>query len=182
MINKQDGTRRDVPGWAQVFGSVFTVIVASVTAATLASATVAVLAAMAAVALCAAILIGLNQQPWNTRKKLVTTASASIAVVLIIAAVWIGAAGKPSAVKTPAATADRGSDEPTLVISSPSYRLKPSASIFTNDQDKVDLDTACPGHGPTKPQVGPDRCGENADLILEETEQFTRERLPRLTL
>lgn len=48
------------------------------------------------------------------------------------------------------------------------YVLRRSSSIATNDQDKVDLDTGCPGWGGMHPHLGPSRCGETADLILDQ--------------
>jgi hypothetical protein len=54
-----------------------------------------------------------------------------------------------------------------VVASKERYDLVPSYSVFTNDEDKVDLDTACPGWGNQSPRVGPRRCGESADLIVD---------------
>jgi hypothetical protein len=48
------------------------------------------------------------------------------------------------------------------------YVLRRSSSIATNNQDKVDLDTGCPGWGGMHPRFGPSRCGETADLILDQ--------------
>jgi hypothetical protein len=154
---------RDIPGWAQVFGSVFAAILAAVMAASWAGTAAAVLATVAALATCIAIFAGLNHLPWNRRKRVLVGVSAGIALALVVAAV---AVGRQNTARSDAATGT-GAAESEPAISSPSYLLTPSSSVFTNDQDKVDLDTGCPGHGPTKPQVGPDRCGENADLILD---------------
>jgi hypothetical protein len=172
---------RDIPGWAQVFGSVFTVILAAVTAASWAGTAAAILATTAALAACIAIFACFNHRPWDRRKRILVSTSGLIALGLIAAAVAVGVAGRQNTTKLDAATgSDAAESEPA--ISSPNYRLTPSSSIFTNDQDKVDLDTACPGHGPTMPQVGPDRCGENADLILDAGELLTWERSPRVAL
>jgi hypothetical protein len=166
---------------AQVFGTVFAVILAAVTAASWAGTAAAVLTTTAALAACIAIFTGFNHRPWDRRKKILVSASGGIALGLIAAAVAVGVAGRQSTAGVDADTGS-GAAESKPAISSPNYRLTPSSSIFTNDQDKVDLDTACPGHGPTKPQVGPDRCGENADLILDAGELLTWERSPRMAL
>lgn len=142
MIDTRDGRKRDIPGWAQVFGSAFMVISATVTAATLSGAAVAGLTAGAAIFLCSAIVTGLNQQPWTARKKLVTAASTCVAVILIPVAAWVGIAHRQQRAGPPQTTAEASGEDPALAISSPSYSLMPSSSIFTNDQDKVDLDTA----------------------------------------
>ncbi len=174
MTVGQNGSKRDVPGWAQVFGSVFAVILAAVTAATMVGATVAILAAMAAGAACASILVGLNQDAHGRRKKIIAGGCAGGALVLATVAAAIGILGRQ------ATAAGQDADEPVPIMSSTSYRLTPSAWFTTNDQDKVDLDTGCPGHGPTTLQVGPTRCGEKADLILSDNELLTWERQPRL--
>jgi hypothetical protein len=67
-------------------------------------------------------------------------------------------------------------------VTKTNYQLIPSSSPLTDDADKVDLDTGCPGWGPTSIPVGRDRCGEVADLILESTDLQTYEEQPRLAL
>lgn len=65
----------------------------------------------------------------------------------------------------------RGSDPtvPELVVEQRGYELRPSSFVDTNDEDKVDLDTGCPGWGDMAISLGPPRCGQLADLIVEET-------------
>lgn len=182
--DQQKRTRPDLPGGAQVFGSGITALLAAVTAATLAGALVAIFAAVAMFFATAALMVGFNRAPWRRRKAWTVTGSAVIAVAMIVAVVLtlpVKPAGKLAAHGSPGQARGNGA-EPVVIMSSPVYRLRPSASIRTNDQDKVDLDTACPGHGPTTPQLGPSRCGENADLIIEETELFTWKRESRLAL
>jgi hypothetical protein len=59
-------------------------------------------------------------------------------------------------------------DSPSTVVASvDDYRLRPSSSIATNDQDKIDLDTGEPGWGDISIKVGPDRRGELADIVVE---------------
>ncbi|MFE2752268.1 hypothetical protein ACFXGA_09725 [Actinosynnema sp. NPDC059335] len=58
-----------------------------------------------------------------------------------------------------------GESEP--IMTKTGYRLTPSSDPRTNDQDKIDLDTGCPGWGTTSVPIGRKRCGELADLIVE---------------
>lgn len=62
------------------------------------------------------------------------------------------------------------------------YSLVPSSDPFTNHLDKVDLDTGCPGWGPTGAHVGRNRCGDLADLILEMDELHTPRSEPRIVV
>jgi hypothetical protein len=59
------------------------------------------------------------------------------------------------------------------------YVLRRSSSIWTNDEDKVDLDTGCPGWGDMHPRLGPSRCGETADLILDQEGIHSADDRPR---
>ncbi|ROP41955.1 hypothetical protein EDD40_7441 [Saccharothrix texasensis] len=63
---------------------------------------------------------------------------------------------------------DTSIGEPQPTMAKKEYRLKPSSDVRTNDIDKIDLDTGCPGWGPTSIPVGRKRCGELADLIVED--------------
>lgn len=176
---EQPDRRRDIPGWAQVFGSVFTTFLAAVTAANLASAAAAVLTAAAALAVCGAIMVGLNYRERSSRRRALVGVFVGVAIVLTLAAVIVASLARS---RGPVAAQGSADGESAPIMSAENYRLAPSSSVFTNDQDKVDLDTGCPGHGPTRPQLGPARCGENADLILDSGELLTWERMPRIAL
>jgi nucleoside phosphorylase len=72
-----------------------------------------------------------------------------------------------------------GERVPSLVGADPSgdpvveqrgFRMRPSSFVDTNDEDKVDLDTGCPGWGSMGIKVGPPRCGELADLVIDGNE------------
>jgi hypothetical protein len=65
-------------------------------------------------------------------------------------------------------------------MSKQEYALRPSSSITTNDQDKMDADTGCPGWGNMNPRIGPSRCGENADVIVDERGMRTADGGPHL--
>jgi hypothetical protein len=56
---------------------------------------------------------------------------------------------------------------PVPLIQKTGYVLRPSSFVDTNDQDKVDFDTGCPGWGEMYPHIGPPRCGGLADLIID---------------
>ena len=175
MMGRSDGARRDLPGGAQVFGSAFAVLVVAVSAANWAGVLVAALITVAAIGVCVALFAGFNGRRWDRRKTALVAVSSATALILVGVAAVAGGSGRRGAKVAEDA-------EPAPVLSSSSYRLAPSSSVFTNDQDKVDLDTGCPGRGPTRIQVGPSRCGENADLILDAGELVTWERMPRIAL
>ncbi len=64
-------------------------------------------------------------------------------------------------------------------IAKKGYVLRRSSSIATNDQDKIDLDTGCPGWGGMHPRIGPSRCGETADVILDQEGVHAADNRPR---
>lgn len=72
-----------------------------------------------------------------------------------------------SSVRSSEPRPDSSVGEPEPTMTKKGYRLKPSSDVRTNDIDKIDLDTGCPGWGPTSIPVGRKRCGELADLIVE---------------
>ncbi|MEU4804008.1 hypothetical protein [Actinosynnema sp. NPDC023587] len=94
-----------------------------------------------------------------------------------VAVLCVGALASANVLWPAAVPAD---PEPVLVKTG--YRLTPSWNPLTNNGDKVDLDTACPGWGSTKAKVGPKRCGELADLIAETHGLHAPDNAPRLTL
>lgn len=71
-------------------------------------------------------------------------------------------------------------EEPRPIVDKTGYLLRRSSFVDTNDQDKVDVDTGCPGWGGMHPRIGPSRCGELADVILDEEGLHTAEGRPSL--
>jgi hypothetical protein len=104
----------------------------------------------------------------------------SIIILIIITALFTtmqttqgSSAGKspspPAGGSATSSSSGAAANEPVKpFIEKKGYVLRRSSSIATNDQDKVDLDTGCPGWGGMHPRLGPSRCGETADLILDE--------------
>ncbi|MGW5054582.1 hypothetical protein [Actinokineospora sp. NPDC004072] len=83
--------------------------------------------------------------------------------------------GAALAIAVPLALKQEPAETPPrdVVVAATAFRLVPSSDPTTNNTDKVDLDTGCPGWGPTRIRVGPSRCGELADLILEDDKIHT---------
>jgi hypothetical protein len=173
-----------------VFGSAFTVLTAAATAATLGGATVALLVALSATALCSALFTAVRHDPWDRRKKVVVLISGAAAAGFVVAAAAVVAAGRGSPMSTSTSTVVRdtsavtpeGLRPHTPLLEKSGYRLTPSSDPLTNVGDKVDLDTGCPGWGPTGVRVGRSRCGDLADLIVEEHELHAPDHAPRLVL
>lgn len=69
---------------------------------------------------------------------------------------------------------------PAPSVQKAGYVLRPSSDPFTNDQDKVDLDTGCPGWGDMHPHIGPSRCGDLADLVLDLDSLHTADGRPSI--
>ena len=189
---EQPTSPRDLPGWAQVFGSAVTVLTAAATAATLGGAAVALLVALSATALCSALFLAVGHGSWGRRKKAAVLISSVAAVGFVVAAAALAAAGRGSStstsIPTSAVVRDTSAVTPeglrphTPLLEKSGLRLTPSSDPLTNIGDKVDLDTGCPGWGPTGVRVGRSRCGELADLIVEEHELHAPEHAPRLVL
>jgi hypothetical protein len=194
---------RDLPGQAQVFGAVFTVLLAAVVSATLSGVVVAILTAAAAGCVCVMLYVATNHRPWTQVKQILVASLAASSLALAGVAVAVAVSGNqhpasgtaassgpetgsaPSEPQTAAPQSPPSTTEPQQrepIVAKTNYQLIPSSNPLTNDADKVDLDTGCPGWGPTSVQVGRDRCGEAADLILESTNLHTYEELPRLAV
>jgi hypothetical protein len=84
--------------------------------------------------------------------------------------------GQPGST-TPTSTPSAG---PPIALDKHGYVLKVSTFVNDNDRDKIDLDTGCPGWGSTAVRVGPRRCGELADIVLDEDGIHTPDERPRL--
>jgi hypothetical protein len=149
---------------AQILGVIATVMAALLAADTRAARLIWALGLSASIVVLNLVLRLAAHHPWNRRNLLV------ILIQILAVAVLIGIAIRLSPtnpVTTPENTG-RGQAGANLDLSKDSYVLRRSSFIDTNDQDKVDLDTACPGWGNQHPRLGPSRCGELADLILDE--------------
>lgn len=118
-------------------------------------------------------------------------------VAFVVLAIIAAALPAPSAPATKNTALPGGSAAPTYAPAAPSetpapstptetapaiqktgYVLRPSSSVLTDNQDKVDLDTGCPGWGDMHPHVGPSRCGELADLVVEADSLHTADSRP----
>jgi hypothetical protein len=193
----RDGRVGEITDWAQVFGVVFAVVVAFV----LAPSPTAKIATALAIAVTALVVIIIRQaikpQRWSHMRLVLIGIQVAAVVALIVVA----------AVVNPA-EATRGTSEPTMPATGPTsdhsqsapqeeptsptktqpdqsangYVLRDSDFIDTNDQDKIDLDTACPGWGNQHPHMGPSRCGELADLILDPEGLHNANERPSLLL
>jgi hypothetical protein len=164
----------------EAFGVISTFIIALVTGDSLGGRVVVALSACAAVLvifLCWQVVRKRQRnEPWLIRAVL----HGAAVIVLMISAGFIHSAG-PEAKQSPPASAGQAPAtgiEPFL--EKDGYVLRRSSSIATNDQDKIDLDTGCPGWGGMHPRLGPSRCGELAELILDQEGIHTAENRPLL--
>lgn len=73
-------------------------------------------------------------------------------------------------------------EEPRPTTATDTYVLRVSRMVDTNDEDKIDLDTGCPGWGDMRPRIGPPRCGELGDVVVDEDGIHAGDRRPRLLL
>lgn len=85
--------------------------------------------------------------------------------------------GPTPVVIAPEAAASSASPVPSVLFDQEGYQLSVSSSIHTNDQDKIDLDTACPGWGDMG-WLGPERCGDLAELVADQEGLHTGDDRP----
>jgi hypothetical protein len=139
--------------------------------------------------LCYVILIIAGWQLWKEKLRYTprTVYSAIVAVVCIgtiaaAPALWPTTTSDATPSSAPPNTgSDVPPSEPVPVLVKTGYRLAPSSNPLTNDGDKIDLDTGCPGWGPTSVRVGRNRCGDLADLIVETQGLHAPDDAPRLS-
>jgi hypothetical protein len=121
-------------------------------------------------------VVGLVREKFRATRR--TFGCSVLAVVCIVALVlaWLPTPTPSPVLSEPGSTAESAqpsrTPRPTATERKPMltktrYPLTPSSNPLTNDGDKVDLDTGCPGWGPTSVRVGRSRCGDLADLIVE---------------
>jgi hypothetical protein len=194
-----DDKSTKLPHWAQVFGSLSPVVVGVVAATTVGGLAVVLLSAVGTALICAAAYVGLSNRT-GMRKYLGTALNGVIGLGLVVWAVLIADAGRsstpPGSAQTQTApqpeaqsqrsgggfVATRPVGDRTLVTEKSGYQLVPSSNPLSNHEDKVDLDTGCPGWGPTSVRVGRNRCGDVADLIIEAAELHSPNYTPTLAL
>jgi hypothetical protein len=145
---------------AQVFAGV---LAAVALVATTGSRAMALLMIGGSVLLTSIVFQVATHRPWTTVRRILV--GGEVAALLAIGTVIVSTDPAESPASYKGGT--NSAAEPQVVTSKESYDLTPSYSVMTNDQDKVDLDTACPGWGNQIPRVGPRRCGESADLIAD---------------
>lgn len=191
----------EIVDWAQVFGVIFAVVAAF----TLAPSPTAKLATAFVILGTALTVMAISQtikpQPWSHMRLVLISIQGVAVVVLIVVAALVSPAeatrdASESTMPATEPTSDHsqsppqeGSEvEPTSPMetqpdqSAKGYVLRDSDFINTNDQDKIDLDTAYPGWGNQHPHMGPSRCGELADLILDPEALHNANERPSLLL
>lgn len=157
----------------QVGGVILGVFTAFVFATTARARLVTILIACAATLLCGTLyLLLVKRAGWHSLRIIIQILLSVIMVIVAAAyanqpARATGNADPPDGgtVTEYLPTAPSGTPVPSMQKSG--YVLRPSSSVLTNDQDKVDLDTGCPGWGDMYPHIGPSRCGGLADLIID---------------
>jgi hypothetical protein len=165
-----------------MFGVVLAVVLALVTADTFRARAAVMLAVMAAAVLLAVLVQMLSDQRPGSRRYRRIAIQGVAATVLVVAAAGIYSSTTGGSHQPPSASTPTGPAPGRPLIERTGYLLSPSSVPTTNDQDKVDLDTGCPGWGDMKPRIGPPRCGELADLVVDEEGLHTRDGGPHLLL
>lgn len=128
---------------------------------------------LAALLLIVAVVGMIREKFRATVRTLIYSVIAVLSVVALVLT-WL-----PAAAPSPSRSSVT---EPAPALTKTRYRLTPSSNPLTNDSDKVDLDTGCPGWGPTSVRVGRNRCGDLADLIVENSSLHAPNDKPRLSL
>jgi hypothetical protein len=176
----------------QVGGVISTLILAFVFADTARGRIAIILAGCATVALVGAVYLLAGKQA-RRRLRFLIGAQIILATAMIVVAAVLGNspastamesnAPTPTPTPTPTSTpTGTGGGTPSLLMDKANYVLRPSSFVDTNDQDKVDLDTGCPGWGDMFPHVGPRRCGDLADLIVESDTIHTADGQPAIAI
>lgn len=157
----------------QVGGVILGILSAFVFAATARARLVTILIVCATVLLCGVLyLLFVKHAGWRSLR---LSMQILLSVILVAAAAVYanspaqatGSADSPGGGMSPGYPSAGPGGTPVPSIEKNGYVLKPSSFIDTNEQDKVDLDTGCPGWGAMHPHIGPSRCGELADLIID---------------
>ncbi|MGH3877360.1 MAG: hypothetical protein ACRDSK_10040 [Actinophytocola sp.] len=149
-----------------VLSGVAAVGLVGVVSGVLAGVFVGALAALAGVSFWGAALVGVTTRRWHGRRRAAGVAAATmVGIAAIVMAFTINHEER---------------NAPRTIQAKSAYQLSASSDPLSNYGDKVDLDTGCPGWGPMHPRIGPPRCGELADLIIESVYLHAPDYQPRL--
>lgn len=162
----------------QVVGVIFSVIVAFITGGSTFERLAIGLAIGASVLMTGTLWMRLSSD-WRRRgKRIVSQGLVSVVLVVLALFSW---SHKPSSAAGGAGNPPSASpSEPKPFIEQSGYTLEPSSSLLTNDRDKIDIDTGCPGWGDMHPRVGPSRCGDLADLVADQDSIHTADGKPNI--
>jgi hypothetical protein len=189
---KPESAGNDIADYAQLFAAVLTVVGLLVSASGVTDLFRNLATVLIAIAICNIVVYLYRHRVHLGTRRIWIRAVANAVIVVVLSVVTFVALPKPGSIASASSlpsggnATDRGqpieepASAPTPILDKKSYPLRRSSSIDTNDQDKVDLDTACPGWGGMSIRVGPRRCGELADLIVDEEGLHTPEGQPQL--
>jgi hypothetical protein len=159
----------------QAFGVIFAVITALIASNTQRTLITTALGVVAAALVCTLAVQVTTHRSWDWRRLLLVSVQVAASIALVAAAL----VAAPNGDNQSSASPSTGSD-PSPVLETKNYKLTVSSFVDTNDQDKIDLDTGCPGWGSMRPRIGPSRCGELADIILDEEGLHSNDGRPTL--
>jgi hypothetical protein len=159
----------------QAFGVIFAVVTALIAASTQRTLITTVLAIVATALVCTLAGQVTTHRSWDWRRRVLVFAQVAVPIAVVAGALVVA----PNDDDQPPASPSTSS-EPSPVVETRNYTLTISSFVDTNDQDKIDLDTGCPGWGSMRPRFGPSRCGELADLILDEEGLHSSDGRPTL--
>lgn len=152
----------------QVGGVILGILIGLVSATTDRARFVMTLIICATVLLCGAFyLLFVKRAEWRSRR-VVLQVLLSVIMVAVAATYSNSPAQASGNANSVGGVAAGGTPVSAPSIQKRGYVLQPSSDPFTNTQDKIDLDTGCPGWGDMYPHIGPSRCGGLADLIVEQ--------------
>jgi hypothetical protein len=165
-------------------GGVFSSFILALVLADTARIRIAILlAGCAAVVLMRVIYLLSSKRPRGRRLHLRVGAQAALAIAMIAIAAVLASSAASTATETNAPVPTGAADgTPPPLMDKENYVLRPSSSVDTNDKDKVDLDTGCPGWGEMFPHIGPRRCGGLADLVVEPDAIHTADDQPAIVV
>lgn len=179
----QDGrsTRRiSIPEGIGVIVGISTVLLTFVNSGDLRAKIVIVCVGGAAVLFLMLVTHLVTDQPRSRHRTVRIMVEVVALVALIVGAIVISPHGRSGVAAGGPAPTVSGQGAPAPFITQQGYGLRPSSSIATNDQDKVDVDTGCPGWGNMRPRLGPSRCGEVTEVIADEEGIHTADGGPHL--
>jgi len=182
----------DIGDYAQLFAAVLTAVGHLVSASGVTDLFRNAAVVLITIAICNILIYLYRHRARLATRRIWIRAVANAVVVVGLSVVIFVVLPKPGSVTSASSLSaggrgtDRGQqsqrspDAPAPILDKKGHGLQRSSSIDTNDQDKVDLDTACPGWGGMSIRLGPRRCGELADLIVDEEGIHTPEGKPQM--